>query len=207
MLILSISADTLPNSLLFCMYYFLSSPLSLFLSFSFPPFFSSFFFLRLFKGKHSILDTPENSREVVPIYRHDRLDTSNFHASSISTRFWRECCFRFLGPLRMARSVIPRQVSRCAPNWTFFPCLLPDYTDACFVPRQAPNCLATARLHVLPDLFSLLCFSIFRRRLTRYNRNKRLPDSLLSTTRQTRDKNFVSSNEPSRNFFLPNIWF
>lgn len=44
----------------------------------------------------------------------------------------------------MARSVIPRQVSRCAPNWTFFPCLLPDYTDACFVPRQAPNCLATA---------------------------------------------------------------
>lgn len=159
MLILSISADTFPNSLLFCMYYFLSSSLSLYLSFSFPFFFSSFssvfFFLRLFKGKHSIHDTPENSREVVPIYRHDRLDTSNFHASSISTRFWRECCFRFLGPLRMARSVIPRQVWRCAPNWTFFPRLLPDYTDACFVPRQAPNCLATATRSSRPFFLTL----------------------------------------------------
>lgn len=91
---------------------------------------------RLPKRKQSTLNTSRNSRGADPIYPLVRLDTSNFHAPPIHRGPDADCCFRFLRPTRMARPVVPRQVSRCAPNWTFLP----------FFPFSPPL-LVASRLH------------------------------------------------------------
>lgn len=191
MLILSISADTFPLSFL------LIFPLR------------SSFSLHLVKRKQPALSTPLLKEEREPIQF-----TNSFNLTlliSTHLRFWRESCFRFLRPssigqawwfLAKSRGVLaklnlffPLFSSLSLSSPPFFFLVPPDYTDACSVPRQAPNCLAMATRAPLGPFFLLILFCDFPSTVN-VEQSKQTISGLLSVgTWQSRDENSVFFHE------------
>ena len=169
MLILSISADTFPLSLS------LSFSLSLSSS-SFFLIFPSFPFSHLAKRKQPVLNTSaqvQGGGRADPIYQLVRLDTFNFHAPSILTLFqifktvldrpgqWFLAKSRGVFAKLNFFSSFSLSLSLSVSLLSFFFFVPPDYTDACSVPRQAPNCLAMAT-RLLLALFFFSSYSVLR---------------------------------------------